>query len=316
MIIAAALSWVGLSEVILTALFPVLLLGGIGAIADRLLSFDRACLNKFNVYVLLPPLLFSTLMQAHVDADSVLRVIGYLAICFTGMGLLGYGFARMRKLDGGTTSSAVLATTFFNGFNLGFPVAAFTFGDEGLKLASVLIAVNTIPHNGGSLFIAARGALTTRQTLTRLARMPMFYVLGLAVLMRLLGWSLPTPVMEPINSLGLAALPITIVCVGMELGRMRIGALDLTLAGVVALRLLVAPMLAIAAADLVGLTGLLRAVVILQASMPSAIAPIVYARVFGGNVDLLSRAAFYSTLGSMITLPFLLVYLKSSLQIP
>jgi len=58
---------------------------------------------------------------------------------------------------------------------------------------------------------------------------------------------------------------------------------------------------------------LLRAVVILQASMPSAIAPIVYARVFGGNVDLLSRAAFYSTLGSMVTLPFLLVYLKSSI---
>jgi len=44
--------------------------------------------------------------------------------------------------------------------------------------------------------------------------------------------------------------------------------------------------------------------------MPSAIAPIVYARVFGGNVELLSRAVFYTTLGSLVTLPFLLVYLQ------
>jgi hypothetical protein len=312
-LIVATVSLLGLSEVILTALLPVLLLGGIGAVSDRLLSFDRACLNRFNIYVMLPPLLFSTLMKAPVDGHLVLRVAGYLAICFSGMGLLGYGFAKLRKLDDSTTSSAVIATMFFNGFNLGFPVAAFSFGDDGLKLASVLIAVNTIPHNGGSLFIAARGALSTQQTMLKLVRMPMFYVLALAIVLRTARVSLPAAVMNPIESLGLAALPFTIVCVGMELGRMQIGKIGPTLIGVVALRLLVAPLLAILAADLVGLTGLLRAVVILQASMPSAIAPIVYARVFGGNVDLLSRAAFYSTLGSMVTLPFLLVYLKSSI---
>jgi predicted permease len=309
MLAAGQLPWSGLAGVFLNALLPLILMGGMGAIADRFLHFDRSSLSKFNIYVLLPPLLFSTLMTVSVDADSVLRVVGFTAIILTGMAGLGFGFARLRKLDGAATSSTVLATTFFNAINLGFPISAFAFGDGGLRMASVLVAVNAIPHNGFGMFIAARGALSTRDTLRALVRMPFFHVMALAIVLRATGTTLPQAVMTPIESVGMAALPFTIICIGMELGRMKIGKIDGTLAGIVALRLLVAPLVAIGAAEVMGLSGLLRSVVILQASMPSAIAPIVYARVFGGNVDLLSRAAFYTTLGSLITLPFLLLTL-------
>ena len=134
--------------------------------------------------------------------------------------------------------------------------------------------------------------------------------MALAILLRTTGTTVPSALMSPIESLGRAAVPFTLVCIGMELARMKIGRIDGTLAGIVVLRLLVAPLLAIGAAEVMGLSGLLRSVVILQASMPSAIAPIVYARVFGGNVDLLSRAVFYTTVSSLFTLPFLLVYLE------
>lgn len=299
-----------LAGVFLNALFPLILLGGIGALADRWIGFDRKSLNQLNVYVLLPPLLFSTLMRVPVTGGEVFRVAIFTFLTLASMALLGSFWAFLHRADTATRSSAVLGATFFNGVNLGFPIAAFTFGDAGLQLASVLIAVNSIPHNGVGMFIAARGALSTRQTFSVMLRMPLFYAMALALILRLTEARVPEVVLYPIESLGRAAIPYTLVCIGMELARMRVGKVDRLLAGIVALRLLVAPLVAIAAADLVGLSGLLRAVVILQASMPSAIAPIVYARVFGGNVDFLSRAVFYSTLGSLVTLPFLLSYLQ------
>ena len=61
--------------------------------------------------------------------------------------------------------------------------------------------------------------------------------------------------------------------------------------------------------SLLNIEGLLRSVLILIAGMPSAMAPIVYARVFGGDVESLTQAVFYSTLGCFITLPIILLLL-------
>lgn len=305
------MDFTGVAGVALGALFPVLLFGVVGALADRGLNFDRQTLSKMNVYVLLPPLLFTSLMKVQVDGETILRVLGFTVLIYVGMALLGYGFAKWRRQDGATTSSIVLGTTLFNGFNLGFPMAAFAFGEKGLLLASVLIAANTLPHNALGIFIAARGALSTRETLQRMIRMPVLWVLFLAIAFRLTQFSLPPLVMDPLTSLGQAAIPFTLACVGMEIGRMSFGRIGPNLCGIVILRLLIAPFLAFASASLMGLSGMLRDVVILQASMPCAIAPIIYARLFGGNVDVLSRAVFYSTIGSLITIPLLLAYLQS-----
>ncbi|MEM7386403.1 MAG: AEC family transporter, partial [Verrucomicrobiota bacterium] len=279
------------------------------AVADRFLRLDRKSLSQFNVYLLLPALFFTTLMKVEVDGIGVLRVAGFTAMILSSMAMVGWAWSRFRKLDQAATSSAVLSTTFFNGVNLGFPIAGFAFGERGLLLASVLVAVNALPHNGIGMFIAARGALSTSETFRALFRMPFLYVIALALLLRVTGMSVPGSVMKPIESLGMAALPFTLVCIGMELARLELGRPNVTVTGLVLLRLLLAPLVAIGAAQIAGLSGLLRDVVILQASMPSAIAPIVYARCFGGNVDLLSKVAFYSTIGSLVSLPFLLRYL-------
>ena len=69
-------------------------------------------------------------------------------------------------------------------------------------------------------------------------------------------------------------------------------------------------MVAAGITSLIGVDGLLRSVLILLSSMPSAMAPIVYARVFGGNVESLTQAVFYSTIGCFFSLPILLILLR------
>ncbi|HIG28219.1 MAG TPA: AEC family transporter [Verrucomicrobiales bacterium] len=296
------------------ALFPLIFFCLIGVAADRYLDLDQSSLSRLLVYVFFPPLVFSSLMKVQVSAQEVFRVIGFTLFILGAMAVLGWVYSRMIKLDANTTSSAVLAITFFNGVNLGFPMALFAFGEDGLYLAGVLIAVNCIPHNGFGMLIAARGACSPRQTMLTMVRMPFIYVIMAALLIRLSGISLPSMILESVHSLGKASIPLVLICVGMEMRHIKVdGRMGSVMGGVVLLRLVVAPLVAYGATEILGLTGLLQSVLILQASMPSAMAPIVFARAFGGNVEFISGAVFCTTICSLVTLPIVLILLKQGL---
>jgi malate permease and related proteins len=292
------------------ALLPLVFYCGIGVVAFRFLDLDRKSLSKISVYVLLPPLFFTNLMKVDVPLEAIFKVGVFCVSVLTAMAVIGRLYARLVRFDAATTSSAVLSATFFNGVNLGFPMALFAFGEEGLYYAGLLIAVNAVPHNGFSIYVAARGQMSRRDAALALAKMPIFYVLILAVVARLLRVEVPEPIMQPIATLGQAAIPVILICIGMELASIRIGQIHGKLLGIVALRLCVAPVVAMALTHLIGISGLLQSVLILVASMPSAMAPIVYARVFGGNVESLTQAVFYSTIGSFFSLPILLMLLR------
>lgn len=297
-------------RIFMDALLPPVLYCVVGAVADRYLEFDSRSLSRLTVYVFLPPLMFTSLIEATVAASEVLRVAVFILLTLGGMSLAGLAYARLLRMDAPTTSGATMAATFFNGVNLGFPVALYSFGNPGLLSAGVVVAVNGIPHNVCGLLIAARGTLSTRDALITLFRMPFLYVMGLAIFLRLASIEVPTAIMEPASVMGRAGIPLALVCVGIELRRIKARSINKEVLGIVLLRLLLAPVLAWIVADLVGLSGILRTVAILQASMPTAVMPIVYARLFGGNVEFISRAVFYSTLGSVVTIPILLVFLK------
>ena len=298
-----------LGSVYLNALLPLFLYCGIGIVAHRTLDLDRTTLSKVSVYVLLPPLFFSNLMKVSVQSQDIFRVALFCLLALGSMAALGKLYSKLVAFDVATSSSAVLSATFFNAVNLGFPVALFVFGDEGLLLAGLLVAVNAVPHNGFSMYVAARGRMSRKESARAMARMPIFYVLILATLFRLAGITVPEPVMAPITTMGQAAIPLILICVGMELASIRIKSLNPKLLGIVTLRLCVAPIVAALITWLIGIDGLLRSVLILIASMPSAMAPIVYARVFGGNVESLTQAVFYSTIGCFFSLPILIMVL-------
>ena len=301
-----------LLDVFVQTLLPLMLLVGVGLVADRLLRFELRSLTRLNLYILSPALIFSTLYGVQVTLADVARVAGFAAVVLLSMAAVGWTYARLRRLDAATTSSAVLATTFFNGVNLGLPLVMFAYGEEGFRLAAVLIAINSLPHNGFGLFVAARGVLTTGQSLKALSRMPMLYAIVLAVLIRATGTALPKVVFEQVETLGRASIPILLLIIGMELGRAKLGVSLPDVWAVVLLRLLVAPLVAWGAASMMGLSGMLRAVVIVQASMPTAVMPIVFAREFGGNVQFLTWVVVFSTLLSIVSLSVLLTLLAQT----
>ncbi len=300
----------GLGSIYVNALFPLVFYCGLGAAVFRYLNLDRRTLSRFSVYVLLPPLLFVNLMKVQVGADEVFRVMLFGFFTLGGMAILGRIYAFLLRFDVPATSSAVLSVTFFNAVNLGFPVSLFAFGEDGLFYAGLLVAVNAAPHNGFGIYVAARSRMSRKEAILALARMPMLYVIPVAVAFRLAGVALPQFLLTPIETLGEAGIPFILLCVGMELADIPVRKCSFQLMGIIALRLCVAPLVAFGLTRVLGIDGLLQSVLILLAGMPSAMAPVVYARMFGGNTESLTQAVFYSTIGSLLTLPAVLYLLQ------
>ncbi|MDY7082927.1 MAG: AEC family transporter, partial [Halobacteria archaeon] len=80
-------------------------------------------------------------------------------------------------------------------------------------------------------------------------------------------------------------------------------------------RLLVAPVLALPVALLLGLSGDIARVVVLESSMPVAVTTLLFTIEFDGDVDYVATAVLTTTLISIFTLTLLIFVLQSGIII-
>jgi len=125
-----------------------------------------------------------------------------------------------------------------------------------------------------------------------------------------LGIQLPTPLMRPVELLAGAALPVMILVLGMQLertGRPDRPGLVLLAA---ALTLVVTPLVAVGASDVIGLTGSARQAAIVQSGMPSAVLTTILALEFDVAPSFVTACVTLSTLASPLTVTLLIAAMK------
>jgi hypothetical protein len=117
---------------------------------------------------------------------------------------------------------------------------------------------------------------------------------------------------DALSMLGSLTIPLSLLAIGAQLGAISIPfrQLPTSLYGVVAARLLLAPLGTIALGMALArfgfhLPAITRMVVILVAAMPVAIVCSVMAERYGGDTHLAAQAVFISTLFSLVTVPAL-----------
>lgn len=281
---------------------------GAGVILDRLLHVDKRALSKMAVYVLSPCLVFALIAESTVDPGSFGRMMAYgLGITLAMVGIaLAVGRALRwpaRKVDG-----LVLAVAFVNSGNFGLSVILFSYGDEGLALASAFFVVTNLATHTLAAFFAARGH-GSLGALKRVLKLPGIYAFLLALALRLLNVTVPAPLLSPISLIGRAAVPVLLMMLGLQLSQTRLGHQTASVAVGVVLRLVVGALVAIGLAPLFGLQGLARSVGIVEASTPTAVTSSLMAIEFDADPEFVTSVIFASTLCSALTLTILIALL-------
>jgi predicted permease len=241
-----------------------------------------------------------------LKADELGQILAMAALSSLLIALVGWGETRLFRLDRKLASAFMLSVVLVNAGNYGLPLNDFAFGQAGMQRAIVFFVVSAMISNTLGVYLASRGAASVRRSLLNVLTVPLPYATVLGFLVNIKGLTLPLPLDRAVTILGQAAVPGMLIVLGLQLSRTAVrGRVGPILLATVT-RLGVAPLIALALATLLGLSGLTRQVSIIQASMPTAAMAGVLATEFGSDAEFTSAVILVSTLVSIVTLSILL----------
>jgi predicted permease len=296
---------------LLTVMSPVVLVGGVGLIWGRLRSVDTRPLHAVAYYVAGPALVFASMYGSDVTGDSLLRTGLFAVLMYGAFVLLAYALAATRRWDSECRKAAILSLAPTNCANYGLPVIALAFGDVGLSFGIAFVVAHVLIHMTlGVALVAWRKGTGAVQNLTAIAKVPYIYALGLALVFRATSVALPRFIEASVELIGQAWIPLLLLLLGLEIAKVRPQEAALGDTAVLTLaKLLLAPLMALGLCLLLGISGLWRAVLVIQASMPTAVNGVLFARQFSVRPQLVATVLLATTAGSLVTVTLLLHYL-------
>jgi hypothetical protein len=291
-------------------ILPVFLIILTGFVLEKLARLDFRTLTYSSLYLFSPCLVFATLMKRPVHFGLALDLFLFMLLYTATLLVVAVAAGRLLKMEKDAQGALSLTTVMMNVGNFGLPLAYFAFGQEGLDVSVLTFVIFNIPLSTLAIIIAQGARVPLRQALANTCKIPIFHAVILAFLLKGAGLAVPAFLLNPVELLGQAAVPLMLVLLGMQLARTRLLVQPGFLSLAAGIRLLLAPLVAWGLTGLLDLQGLTRSVVILQTSTPSAVLPLLYALRFGSRPDLVAGAIFVTTLLSAITLTLLLHLLQ------
>jgi predicted permease len=286
---------------ILGIVAPVFLCAAVGYGWIRLgRPYDRDMITRLITDLGAPCLVFSGLIALDSRSAQLTTIVGAALIAMACFAALGFAVLRTARLPSHTFLPPLV---FGNTGNMGLPLCLFAFGDEGLSLAVCFFATVAITHYSVGVWV-----WSGRVSITELLRTPLFYgtLLGVAVLVADVG--VPVWIRNTTQLLGGFTIPLMMITMGVSLAELRLHDLPRTLALSV-FRLAMGVTVGFGLAELLGLQGIARGVVVIQCSMPVAVFNYLFAERYGRTPEAVASLVVLSTILAFGLLPFLLGFL-------
>ena len=286
---------------LLSVVAPVFIVALVGlAWARSGAHFDEISISRLVLNVGVPCLLFRSLTTLDVTPFELAQMAGLTVGVMALFALGGLAVLRVMKLPAHTFLGPLI---FSNSGNVGVPICLFAFGEPGLALAMTYFAVSATFHVslGGPLFA---GSFSWKPFL----RSPLTWAVAVTVPVVATGAAVPTWIARTTELLGDTAIPLMLLTLGVSLSKMHPESLGRSL--VLALvRFALGVSAGFLLTALLGVEGLTRKVLILQASMPVGVLNYLFAHRYGRTPEQVASLVLVSTLLSVLTIPTLLAWL-------
>ena len=270
-------------------------------------------ISDATFYLFVPALLFRTM--ARLDVSSLpWRIVAAFFVPVGVVTVSVYLWHRWRRSqrDPAAAATMTVIAIYGNAVQLGIPMAAALFGEQGLALHIALVSLHgvillTLMTVLAELDIAradreATLAATVRTTVRNAVLHPVTLPVLLGLAWNLAGGGLHPVVDESLAVLGAAVVPVCLVLIGLNLaqyglrGRVR-GALGV---GAIKLALMPAAVLAVAY-GVFGLTGTPLAVIVIMAALPTGSNALIFAQRYDTQQAQATAAVVVTTVGFVLS---------------
>ncbi|MDO5711549.1 MAG: AEC family transporter [Micrococcales bacterium] len=305
---------------LVNVILPVVLVACVGFVLARLFPIDIDSVNKVSLYGFTPALAYATVVTTKVSARDSLMLTGAYLAAMTLAAVVAVAAAHLltpapSKVSVGSAAGSgsgppvtgephgtrrivVGCTIIGNNGNFGLPIALLALGKQGLDQALVIfIASLLVMFTIGPALLGARDGLMGG--IKRVLLLPVTWALVAALVMRGSGASTPAPLMSSIQLLADAAVPLVLLCLGLQLGQNLKVHLTRPVLVSVGLRVVVVPLAALLVGHAFGLSGLTLQSLVLACAMPTAVNAYMLAREFSDDPRTAASAVALSTFVSI-----------------
>jgi malate permease and related proteins len=287
--------------VIFSVVVPILITVSIGFAWTRLgYRLNSKELTALISDVATPCLIINTFQETRLSSDAFLSLAlatGTAIILFICVGALLLWIFSLR------IRTFLPSIAFPNAGNLGLPVSLYAFGTEGLGYAIAFFSMSLVAN-----FTLGQAIAAGQANWRGLIRLPILYSVAIGILLSLSGATLPQWAKTTVGLIGDMTIPLMLLMLGSSLSLLEVTAFWRA-ALVSSIRIGFGAAIGITVAAVFGLTGSMRAVLILQCANPVAVYNYLFAQRWNNQPEEVAGVVVLSTLFSIVTIPLLLGWL-------
>lgn len=271
--------------------------------------------EKLNYFYLFPALMFSQVASTDLKEFPVkpiaCSILGAVVVAALSLWL----WRLWRKQSGPVFSSVVQGALRPNTY-IGVAAAAATYGNTGLTVTSISIAVAIPLLNVASIVVLmyyGRGSKPGFPQITKsLIRNPVILSVVAGILFNISGLTMPETASGILHILGGASLPLGLLAVGagldLKAARMAHGpVLQSTF-----VKLLLVPVITLIIGLWTGISGSVLATVVLFNALPCTPSAYIMTKLLGGDHQLSAGIISVQTVLAAVTIPFILMLTQIS----
>lgn len=284
---------------ILSIVFPVFAIIGIGWWYGRAKRPDIGVTNQISMDVLVPALVFAALASKEFDFAHYWQLAAGGAAVILGSGLLAWPVARLLKVDARTFVPPMM---FNNSGNMGIPLIVLAFGEAALGAAVILFLVEMVLH-----FSMGPYMLAHRMRLLQLMKTPVMVATVLGVAVSLSGAVLPQALYTAIKMVGDASIPMLLFALGVRLNQVSFKDWHIGLAsGIVAPATGIVMVLAVT--PFIDLDPVQQAVLLLFGALPPAVLNYLMAEQYRQEPERVASIVLLGNLAALVVMPVVLAF--------
>ncbi|MFS1948892.1 AEC family transporter [Vibrio lentus] len=288
-------------EQVVSILFPVFALASAGFAVDRWLKPDFKPINRINMDVCIPALVFASLTTMPLDTEQLPLITASLVAVLV-PALLMIPICKIFKLNFKAWAPPHM---FRNSGNLAIPLFTYTFGESALAPAVLLFVVSACVHISVGLALLSEG-----NPIKQILKMPIFLAAALAMTLNLSGIAVWNPIYEATSLLGQAAVPIMLLSLGSQMVNLRLSGLKVGLlctaqslfTGAIAFTIIY---------FFIPLPTLHLQMMVLFTMLPPAVMNYLFAERFNVEPPKVASMVLFGNFLSVVTLPILLSFALS-----
>ena len=285
---------------VINTILPVFLIILIGFVIGKKKKPDIQPIVDLVVYLSAPCLIFTSMAKSDISISE----FGLMSVATAAfVGLMFFSAFILFKMTKSNFNGLYLPMVFGNSAFLAYPVALLAFGNYGLSRAVVFDIIN-------SLFLYSAGIylLNKKSGIKSAFKVPLIYGVIGGIIVNVIKLPIPSAFFKPMELIGAIAIPAALMILGFRLAEIRLTHIK-TAIFASSFKIFFGFFIGLAVAFLFSIEGVDRNIILLQASMPSAVMTMVLCQKYDQDCGLVASTVFISTVISAFTIPLVIGFM-------